>query len=162
MKEESKKTKWELSIPWFNTIASIIVLAIIGLFLVNNIEWFKNSVFEQSVEERNNPEYRFYAYQMHLSMIKRSVGLFSGFAIMFLGMSVVFFTIKEKIAAEIKNSSVAGSLATNSPGIIAILLGGYLIIATIESKDIFPGYNPKTTTAVASDSTEQLIRPAKP
>lgn len=135
------RTKWEIQIPWFITIASTLTLIVVGFFLINNIEWFKQSVFNEKILERNNPEYRFYTYQMHLSMIKRSVGLFSGFAIMFLGMGVAFYSMKEKIAGEFKTVSLSGSIATTSPGIIAILVGGYLIISTIKSKDEFPAYN---------------------
>lgn len=74
-------------------------------------------------------------------MIKRSVGLFSGFAIMFIGMSVVFFTLSEKINGEFKTMSFSASIATASPGILAILVGGFLTIASINSKDEFPKYN---------------------
>jgi hypothetical protein len=135
-----EKTKWELSIPWFTTTVSFIMLIVLGIFLVRNIEWFKTSVFASEIIERNDPEYRFYAYHMHLSMIKRSVGLFTGFAIMFIGMGVIFFTIKEKIEGQLTAPSFSANLVTASPGLIALIMGGYLIIASIQSKDDFPAF----------------------
>ena len=70
-------------------MASSVVLITIGLFLINNINWFNEGVFLNDADL--NLEYKVYAYQMHLSMIKRSVGLFSGFALMFLGIGVAFY-----------------------------------------------------------------------
>ena len=89
------KYDWNRFVPWFLTIACTITLIVIGVFLIMNIEWYKESVFDKEVLEINKPEYRFYAYHLHLSMIKRSIGLFSGFAIMFLGLGVAFFTLKD-------------------------------------------------------------------
>lgn len=111
------------------------------MFLIRNIEWYKESVFNDAVAEVNEPEYRFYAYHLHLSMIKRSIGLFSGFAIMFLGLGVSFFTLKDKTDIDAKGGGFAVKIATASPGIVALLVGAYLIISTIDSKDNFPEYN---------------------
>lgn len=132
MKEQSN---WEKYIPWFLTVASSIVLIAIGFFLINNINWFKEGVFKNSAD--SNLEYKVYAYQMHLSMIKRSVGLFSGFAIMFLGTSVSFYSIRKQTKLNIEGGLKA-SLVTASPGIVAMVLGVFLIISTINSKDSFP------------------------
>jgi hypothetical protein len=141
---KEEKTKWELGIPWFTTAVSFIMLVVLGIFLVRNIEWFKASVFATEIVERNDPEYRFYAYHMHLSMIKRSVGLFTGFAIMFIGMGVIFFTIKEKIEGQFTTPSFSANLVTASPGLIALVVGGYLIISSIQSKDEFPPFESQT------------------
>lgn len=133
-----KQTSWEIYIPWFLTVASTLVLIAIGLFLIVNFNWFKNGVFENNANL--NLEYKVYAYQMHLSMIKRSVGLFSGFAIMFLGTGVVFYTIKQQTTLNLESAGVTANLVTASPGIIAMILGFFLIIGTINSKDDFPSF----------------------
>jgi hypothetical protein len=80
-----RDSNWESVIPWFLTVACTVSLVSIALFLILNVEWFKASVFDQ-VTVTN--AYKIYVYHMHLSMIKRSVGLFSGFAMMFVGASV--------------------------------------------------------------------------
>ena len=140
--------------PWFITTASVLTLALIAYFLLHNIEWYKSTVFDMSVTERNTAQYRIYAYQMHLSMIKRSIGLFSGMALMFLGMSVVFYSVKDKFSGEFKGPVISAQIATASPGIIALIIGAYLIIATIQSKDEFPGYS--------GDNKKELVAPPKP
>ena len=141
-------TKWHHSIPWLTTIASLTALIVLGIFLILNIEWFKDSVFDESIAQYKEPEYRFYAYHMHLSMIKRSVALFAGFALMLIGMSAVFYTLKEKVTGEIKSDTISGSLATASPGIVAIIAGCYMIVATVQSKDDFPMYQKSENPAV--------------
>lgn len=133
-----EQTKWEKYIPWFLTFGSCLVLISIGIFLINNINWFKNGVFENY--SGLNLEYKVYAYQMHLSMIKRSVGLFSGFALMFLGTGVAFYSIKKQTTFNLKGAGITASLVTASPGIIAMVLGALLIISTIKSKDDFPNF----------------------
>ncbi|NLR91683.1 hypothetical protein [Flammeovirga agarivorans] len=134
----SKQTNWEKYIPWFLTIASSLVLIAIGFFLIHNINWFKDGVFKNEADL--NLEYKVYAYQMHLSMIKRSVGLFSGFAIMFLGTGVAFYTLKKENSLNIEGIGITARIVTASPGIIAMVLGTFLIISTINSKDNFPNF----------------------
>ncbi|GJM64920.1 hypothetical protein [Persicobacter diffluens] len=133
-----EQTNWEKYIPWFLTIASSLVLIAIGLFLIININWFKDGVFENEADL--NLEYKVYAYQMHLSMIKRSVGLFSGFAIMFLGTGVAFYTLKKQSSLNLEGIGITARILTASPGIIAMVLGTFLIISTINSKDDFPNF----------------------
>lgn len=133
-------TKWNVFIPWFLTIACTVTLIIIGKFLLNNIEWYKESVFNKEVTQVLEPGYRFHAYHLHLSMVKRSVGLFSGFAVMFLGLGVAFFTLKNNTSVEASSAGLTTKLITASPGIVALLVGAYIIISTIDSKDTFPAY----------------------
>lgn len=132
--------KWHLNIPWLLTISSFTVLLVIGYFLVDNINWFKSNIFSNIHKDASNLEFQIYAYHMHLSMIKRSVGLFSGFAIMFLGMGVAFYTIKEITTIKVQSTNISGDLITASPGIVAMILGAILIYLVIQSKDEFPEY----------------------
>lgn len=147
--------KWSSSVPWFLTIMSTIVLIALAIFLISNIEWYKNSVFD--IEEASNGTYRMRAYDIHLSMIKRSVGLFAGFATMFLGLGVAYYTIKQKTELGIISGQWTANLATASPGIIAVVVGGYLIIATIQSKDEFLPYIPATTITIPTSADSANI-----
>lgn len=133
MKEQ---THWERHVPWFLTIASSIVLIAIGYFLINNINWFKEGAFANKADL--NLEYKVYAYQMHLSMIKRSVGLFSGFAVLFLGTGVVFYSLKQETTVDLSGGGITAKIISASPGIVAMILGAFLIMNTINSKDDFP------------------------
>lgn len=150
---------WNRFVPWFLTIASALVLIVIGLFLINNIEWYKDGVFNNDISQVNSPEYRFYAYHLHLSMIKRSIGLFSGFAVMLLGLGVAFFTLKESTNIDAQGAGFTAKIATASPGIIAILVGAYLIISTIKSKDLFPDYNNTNVEQGVLDTSKAPIPP---
>ena len=167
--------KWISIIPWFITIASTCALVAIGFFLIKNVEWYKESVFNNCIKDVNEGAYRMRAYDLHLSMIKRSMGLFSGFAIMFIGLGVSFFTIKKNTEIEVKSQVWSANLITASPGILAVLVGGFLIISTIRSKDSFgsyesgiqtPGYYlyPKTdnsdSTKCKNDTTTKIVDPA--
>lgn len=125
---------WEQLIPWFLTIACTISLICIAWFLTDNIGWFKENAFDTT--DLNN-DYRLYVYHLHLSMIKRSVGLFSGFAMMFVGAAVCFYIVKSKTNVGVTSTNISFNLVTASPGIIAMVLGGSLIIFSIWSKDSF-------------------------
>lgn len=164
--------KWISVIPWFITIASTCALIAIGYFLIENIQWYKESVFNDSIKDVNEGAYRIRAYDLHLSMIKRSVGLFSGFAIMFIGLGVSFFTLKKNTEMELKSQIWSVNLVTASPGILAVLVGGFLIISTIKSKDSFGSYEPGSQTPgyykypnsdptkTKKDTTFKLVDPA--
>ncbi|WP_340201052.1 hypothetical protein [Ascidiimonas sp. W6] len=141
-----KSFKWSKTIPWFLTIACTLTLIVIGVFLIKNIEWYKTSVFDAQIAEANAPEYRFYAYHLHLSMIKRSVGLFTGFAVIFLGLGVAFYTLKDATNLEATGGGLSTKIATASPGLIALIVGTYLVISTINSKDYFPPYHQQDAT----------------
>jgi hypothetical protein len=134
----SKESDWERIIPWFLTVACTLSLVSIAFFLILNVEWFKASVFNQV---NVTSSYKIYVYHMHLSMIKRSVGLFSGFAMMFVGASVCFYIVKAKTDVGFKAQTFSLNLITTSPGIIAMVLGASLIMFTIWSKDDFPSPN---------------------
>lgn len=157
-----RATLWFDSIPWFITIACTITLAMIGNFLIDNINWFKESAFASTITDVNDPGYRTYVFHLHLSMIKRSVGLFSGFAIMFLGLGVAFYTLKDKTDAGIDGAGLSMKIASSSPGLIALIVGGYLIIETIKSKDDFPGYTKQNQTTSATSSDNKLDVSSKP
>jgi hypothetical protein len=146
--QQIKQSDWERVIPWFLTVASTLALIAIALFLILNVEWFKASVFNQATVTNS---YRIYVYHMHLSMIKRSVGLFSGFAMMFVGAGVCFYIVKAKTDVGFKAQPFSLNLITTSPGIIAMVLGAGLIMFTIWSKDDFPPPD--------SDPLPQLIQP---
>lgn len=127
---------WEEMIPWFMTATSVLVLICLAWFLLDNIYWFRNIATSPSASK--SIDYRIYVYQMHLAMIKRSVGLFAGFALIFIGTSVAFFTLKKYTRLEGSAAGAAAKLSSASPGIIAMFLGVVLIMFSIGSKDQFP------------------------
>lgn len=139
-KVEIENTKWGRAIPWLLSVACIIVLWIIGEFLIENINWYKKSVFDVELTVAQEPIYRIHAYHIHMSMIKRSIGLFSGFSIMFLGLGVAFYSIRDRATLDIKSNIWSANIATASPGIIALLVGGTIIMYTIGNKNNFPAY----------------------
>lgn len=130
---------WEKVIPWFLTTACSLTLIAIALFLVLNIEWFKSHSFANA--GKADEAYNIYIYQMHLAMIKGSIGLFSGFALIFLGTGVAFYTIKEITRINAEGKDIKLSLATASPGIVAMVLGTLLILFVIGSKNEFPDFS---------------------
>ncbi len=127
---------WEETIPWFMTAMSVLVLICLAWFLLENIYWFRSTATSASAP--NSGEYRIYVYQMHLATINRSVGLFAGFALIFIGTSVAFFTLKKFTHIEGTAAGATAKLSSASPGIIAMFLGTVLIMFTISSKDHFP------------------------
>jgi hypothetical protein len=127
---------WEETIPWFMTAISVLVLICLAWLLLDNIYWFRNTA--TSPLAPISSDYRIYVYQMHLAMINRSVGIFSGFALIFIGTSVAFFTLKQYTQLEGGTTGATAKLSSASPGIVAMFLGVMLIMFTISSKDHFP------------------------
>jgi hypothetical protein len=127
---------WTEFTPWFMTVISVLILGSLAWFLLENIYWFKLHATEPAAP--TDAAYRIYVYQLHLSMIKRSVGLFAGFALIFVGTSVAFYTLKHEIRFTGQAAGGSAKLATASPGVIAMFLGVALIMFCIHSKDHFP------------------------
>jgi hypothetical protein len=127
---------WEETIPWFMTAMSVLVLVCLAWFLLENIYWFRS--IATSPLAPNSADYRIYVYQMHLATINRSVGLFAGFALIFIGTSVAFFTLKKFTHIGGTAAGATAKLSSASPGIVAMFLGTVLIMFTISSKDRFP------------------------
>ncbi|MEP2937449.1 MAG: hypothetical protein ABJM06_08940 [Gilvibacter sp.] len=131
---------WGRFIPWFLSITCIAVLAVIGNFLIENVEWFKRTAYEIELINAQEPVYRIHTYHMHMSMIKNSVGIFSGFAIMFLGLGVAFYSLKKQTNLDLQSKVWSASVATASPGIIALLVGGTIIMYCVGNKSDFPPF----------------------
>ena len=136
----SPPLSWTNWIPLYLTIASAITLILIGFFLVENIQWYKNEVF--AIYEARFGTYRMRAFDVHLSMIKRSIGLFSGFSMLFLGLGVSFYSIKRGTELGVQSELWSANLVTASPGIVSMIVGAWLISFTIQSKDTFLPYEP--------------------
>jgi hypothetical protein len=147
------KYSWEELIPWYMTIVSTIVLISLALFLTSNIDWFKNQALLSN--GWNSELFQIHIHHLHLSMIKRSVGLFSGFSVLFIGMAVSFYSLKNQSKMDLKTVNISMAVATSSPGIIAMVLGSYLIISTVESKDHFEPY-PRT---VVENNNSEINKP---
>ncbi len=151
---ENKKDLWSAFAPWFLTSACTVMLGVIGWFLVDNINWFKQCALDPAIDDIDSGEYRTYAFHMHLSMIKRSVGLFSGFAVMFLGFGVAFFTLKDSTSLETQGGGLTAKIVTASPGLVALIVGATIIISVINSKDSFDLYSSSTPTETEVDLSD--------
>ena len=147
--------KWENIIPWYMTVISTFVLIAVASFLILNIEWFK----EQALTSKSwdSDLFQIHIHHLHLSMIKRSVGLFAGFSALFIGMAVCFYSLKKQTQIDLKSSSISFAIATASPGIIAMIIGGYLVISTVQSKDKFSNYIP-----TSSKNINKTVKPTSP
>lgn len=138
-KKDKEMKHWELIIPWFLTGTSTIVLCAIGWFLAENLNWFREEALSQF--DTDNLSYRSYTYFMYVSAVRRSIGLFSGIALMFLGIGVSFFTIKSQTKLNVGAQKLTLGIVTASPGILAMVLGVFLIAHNTSSKDSIPIYN---------------------
>jgi len=139
---KSFEPNWEKWIPWYLTVASTVVLYFIADFLLDNIDWFVTSM--QASTAWSYDGYQVQMYHLHNSLIKRSIGFFAGFSALFVGLAVSFYTVKEQTKLSAKDtSSLSMTLATNSPGIVAMVLGVVLIVTSITSKDSFSKYMPQ-------------------
>ena len=135
-----RERKWDMFTPWFITVASTLALLGLGIFLVNNILWFRQQAFpDGSVFSQN---YSIHVHHIFLSMIKRSVTLFAGVGILFIGSATVFYTVSEQSKIKMENTGLSFYIATASPGLIAMLFGLTLLVVSTVSKDSFPGFQP--------------------
>lgn len=137
--QESVAKHWEFVVPWFLTGVSTLVLCAIGWFLYENLIWLRQETLTHY--DNNNLAYRSYTYFMYVSSIRRSAGLFSGIALMFLGIGVSFYTIKSQTNLKISAQKLTFGLVTASPGILAMMLGVFLIAHNTSSKDKIPIYS---------------------
>ena len=62
-------------------------------------------------------------------------------------MELHFTPLKNRRHYNIESVGISVSLITASPGIIAMILGTFLIVTTIKSKDQFPGFNKEIVTS---------------
>src|SRR5262245_11271468 len=127
--------RWRMMAPWLMTAVSFVVLLSLAWFLIDNLGWFRRLAFPPSVERDSS--FTLYAFHLHLAMVNRSVGLFAGFALIFIGTAVAFYTLGTSTTLEGGSSNWKGRLDTTSPGIIAMVLGTVLIMFTIYSKNSF-------------------------
>ena len=136
---ESNTTYWEYLIPWLLTGTSTLVLCAVGWFLAENLIWLREESFNNY--DINNLSYRSHTFYLYMSSIRSSVRLFSGVALMFLGIGVSFYTIKSQTNLKVGAQNLTIGLVTASPGILAMVLGVFLIAYNVKSKDMIPLYN---------------------
>ncbi len=150
-----EKGHWEVVIPWFLTLTSTALLIGIAWFLYENLIWLRHDSLVLHGSE--DLEYRSHAYFLYVSSVRRSVGLFSGIALMLLGIGVSFYTIKTQTKLHIGGmEKFTVGLITASPGIIAMLLGVLLIVHNTSSKDKIPMYEKEKV------ETKKMLRDTPP
>jgi|GEM_PF-6186026 len=134
------ETKWHGYAPWFMTVLSILMLAVIGLFLWSNMEWFKVEALRGM--DYDDKGYMLYIYHLQNSLMKRCLGFFTGFALAFVGCAVALYTVKDVSNLNLETGGSKLVLASASPGLFAMVLGILLMITTLVSKDTFPSFEP--------------------
>ncbi|BEU02978.1 hypothetical protein OAG1_17780 [Agarivorans sp. OAG1] len=152
-KTQNKSSAWEHSIPWFMTIISTLVLIALAWFLIENLNWFKLKA--TNTEAWSYDLYQIHIHHIHVAMVKRSVGLFSGFSALFIGIAVCFYSIKRQTNLSVESANISMALATSSPGIVTMIIGAALIAYSIGSKDSFPGYTPQGLSPKSKNSQTQ-------
>ena len=127
---------WERFVPWFLTIISATILIGIGYFIVDNVLWLRDHMFEGATDK--NLSYRSHQYFLLVSTVRRSAGLFAGIALILLGVGVVFYVAKTQTKMDLSGGGLSLGLVTASPGIIAMALGTFLVAHNTASKDLIP------------------------
>jgi hypothetical protein len=135
-------SNWQKIIIWIVTVGCLLTLIFLSFYLYTNIEWFKKDSINSSIIEVNQGGYRTYIYHLQISLITRSIGLFSGCAIAFLGLASIFYTWSKSDNINIEASNVKAIITSASPGLLSLMIGGAILIFTISSKDDFPIYIP--------------------
>lgn len=133
---------WERFVPWFLTIISATILIGIGYFIVDNVLWLRDHMFEGGIED--DLSYRSHQYFLLVSTVRRSAGLFAGIALILLGVGVVFYVAKTQTKMDFSSSGVSLGLVTASPGIVAMALGTFLVAHNTASKDLIPIFGSNT------------------
>lgn len=130
---------WSTFAYWLVSASSMAAVISIGWFLVTNIEWFKANAIPSG--PGYGPEYHMHISHLFLSVLKRSVALFSGFFLMFIGSSILLFISQQQTNVSVENRDLKATLETAAPGMVAMLFGLVLLMHTISSKDEFPPYD---------------------
>ncbi|MFC0350405.1 hypothetical protein [Undibacterium danionis] len=150
-----EKASWQRITPWFLMIASSIVIYTIGHFLIQNMEWFRaNATLVISGHSEN---YQIHILHIHAATLKRLIGFFASFCLIFLGTGVSIYAVQNATKFSGEANSAKLSLVTTSPGIVAMLLGTVLMIYAVTSKDEFPAFDGSETNS-ASATTPGLER----
>jgi hypothetical protein len=147
-----EKSKWESFIPWFLTVASAATISLLVYFLVDNILWFRESLFSQG--PKGDPAYITTALALYVSTLKRSVGFFSAFCLIFIGTGISLYVAKKSTKLDMSAHDVKVSIITASPGILAMILGVLLMIVDISSKDTVNGSSSQS--AMGTERTAQI------
>jgi p-aminobenzoyl-glutamate transporter AbgT len=145
---------WEKFIPWYLTIISCVLLFGIGWFILDNVLWLREHMFLG--ENESELSYRSHQYFLLISTIRRSAGLFSGIALMLLGVGIVFYVAKTQTKFDMSMHGVSLSIVTASPGIIAMSLGCFLIAHNTASKDIVPIFGVKDDPEISKQVEEAV------
>ena len=135
-------------------IASISVLIMIAWFLFDSILWFRTETSDLFTDD--NLIFQMNVHHLHVSMVKRSIGLLSGFSLTFLGLGVSFYHARSqsRYSVGVANSFSVEAVSA-SPGILAIVLGVVLLATTIASKDEFVPYTGETQNDAVAASTDK-------
>jgi hypothetical protein len=145
--------QWFRFAPWLLLFASFTLLGLVTYFLWSNVTWMKEFAVSMKIPEGVAPEYGLKFLHLHAATVKRCVCLLSGLSTLLLGVGVMFYTIKpvQRLAGE--GAGLKFSLATVSPGIVAVVVGALLVALGTISKDSFE------PSSFRSPQLDDLLRP---
>jgi len=132
---QESQTQWHRAAPWILTASALFCLISIGIFLIVNINWFKTEAI--FTRDSTSAIYHLQLYQIHLSFLKRSIGLFSGFSLLFIGLGVSFYTLNSTNTLKLESINYKSQLATASPGLVCVIVGAVVLTSAVSSQDTF-------------------------
>lgn len=150
---ERLSEQWLRLAPWLLLLGSFTLLGLVTYFLWSNISWMKEFALSTALPESVAPEYRLKFLHLHAATVKRGVCLLSGLSALLLGVGVMFYTIKPVQRLSGEGAGLKFSLATVSPGIVAVVVGALLIALATVSKDSF---EPSSS---AANPLDDLLKP---
>ncbi|WP_416866769.1 MAG: hypothetical protein ACMVP2_03740 [Imperialibacter sp.] len=125
--------------PRLLLITGTLSIAVVSYYLFMNYLWFKEQVFSDSILCVDHPNYVSLSLHMHLSFVKNSLGIFTGFILIFIGFGFSFYSIEKTSDIKLKGAGISFSIISNSPGIIAIVIGAFVLTTSITTQANFPG-----------------------
>ena len=136
----TKPGKLNTITPIILLIVSLLILIIMVSFFIHNFYFFRGIV--QVEYQDSEKAYKLQIFHLYQSFVKRGLGLFSGFSLIFIGTGISYYT-STKTKLEAQQGDLKFSLITASPGIVALVIGAILISVTIMSKDSFQYQSPQ-------------------
>lgn len=167
-----KKT-WDKEVLYGLILLFSIALILLFIFLICDIFSSKNYSLP-ATKPTSYESYTIYRYIymniLHTNMIKRSVGLFCGFAIMLFGNIISFYVGKKQIkilalsdilkentkySTKSDKNKIAAAVIIISPAITTLIVGALIMIFSIYSQDKLPDYNSNTANESTYKNSEE-------
>ena len=142
--DEHSVPAWQQRV-WVACSFALLLVILVLLLLVGSALWHVMALLEQKTSDL---AFIFSGMALVTSSLLRLLAILIGGAIAFVGLAVSFFAHQKatSIASDVVHEQVnaKAALATNSPGIVAVVIGACVIIVSLFSKathSYFPGRN---------------------